>query len=82
MALIKKHIEMGDASGVREAAHSLKGASGTFGKTPVFETAYILEKMGIDGNLDNAMAMWNTLNQLLDQLHALIHAALETGDPA
>ncbi|MEO5364319.1 MAG: response regulator [Magnetococcus sp. DMHC-8] len=51
---IQDGIDHNDADRVREAAHSLKGASGAFGETPTYALAFQLEQAGRNGNLQEA----------------------------
>lgn len=71
---IQHGIEQQDADVVREAAHSLKGASGAFGQTPTYDLAWQLEQAGRNHDLQNA-------DELLKQLKCSVIAlekALET----
>ncbi len=45
-------IAAGDADAVARAAHSLKGASGTFGAERVFQVALAIERLAREGQLD------------------------------
>lgn len=65
---IQAGIEQDDAELVREAAHSLKGASGTFGDTPTYALAFQLEQAGRNRDLRDA---GNTLDRLHQSIAAL-----------
>ncbi|MEO5339092.1 MAG: response regulator [Magnetococcus sp. MYC-9] len=67
---IQDGIRRHDAELVREAAHSLKGATGAFGTTPTYELAYQVEQAGRNRNIVLAA-------ELLEQLQESI-ASLET----
>ena len=54
MTQIQDAIVAGDASRLRRAAHTLKGAVGNFGAIPTFEAALKLEMMGQSGDLHAA----------------------------
>src|SRR5262249_28041818 len=54
LAEIRAAVSAGDAPRLRRAAHTLKGAVGTFGAREAFEAALRLETMGREGNLGGA----------------------------
>ncbi len=64
-ASVRAAIEARDATQLRLAAHTLKGALRYFGETPASAAAYCLEKMGSDGNLDNAIDICGHLDKVL-----------------
>jgi PAS domain S-box-containing protein len=61
-------FERSDAKGLREAAHALKGAVGVFGPSAAFETAFILEKGDLQGDLNNARPIFQRLREQIDGL--------------
>ncbi|MBF0146933.1 MAG: Hpt domain-containing protein [Magnetococcales bacterium] len=66
---IRHAIERNDPLEVREAAHSLKGATGAFGKdNEVFQLAFTLEQTGQSGQLDQAMERYQQLETALKQM--------------
>jgi CheY-like chemotaxis protein len=56
LATLREKVEAGDARGVREAAHAIKGTVGNFGGQAASEAARALEVMGKDGVLTGAGA--------------------------
>ena len=56
LANLRQSVEAGDARGVREAAHAIKGTVGNFGGHAASEAARVLEVMGRDGVLNGAGA--------------------------
>ncbi len=73
---LKKAIENGDAPIVERAAHTIKGSVGTFSSKKAFETAFRLETMGRDGNLEDAVAVYSKLEQEVEELEAALKATL------
>jgi two-component system, sensor histidine kinase and response regulator len=68
LANLRKRLEDGDATGVQEAAHAIKGTVGNFGGRAASEAAYVLEAMGQGGVLTDAEAGVARLEQELDEL--------------
>jgi CheY-like chemotaxis protein len=66
---LRRCIDAGDASGVEDAAHAIKGSVGNFGARAAVDSALALEMMGRDGALGGAPP------ELLTLEHAV--AALE-----
>jgi HPt (histidine-containing phosphotransfer) domain-containing protein len=48
LANLRRSVEIGDARGVQEAAHAIKGTVGNFGAHAASEAARVLEVMGKD----------------------------------
>jgi len=75
LAEIRNAIERGDATRLRNAAHTLKGAVGNFRAQAAYEEAQRLETLGRDGNLAPAggacAALEKHLGRLLPALAAL-----------
>ena len=65
---IRTAVNSRDAEAVASHSHALKGASGNFGRNPVFYTAQELERIGKTGRLDKASA---TLQKLIKDLAVL-----------
>jgi HPt (histidine-containing phosphotransfer) domain-containing protein len=65
---LREAVRSGNAVAVKEEAHALKGGIGTFYAKAAYDTAYVLEKMGADGNLSNAQATLQTLESQLQSL--------------
>ncbi|MBF0273046.1 MAG: response regulator [Magnetococcales bacterium] len=61
MARIESALTIGNANEVREAAHSLKGATGAFGRVRVYDLALALEQAGKKGELRHAAELWHQL---------------------
>ena len=57
VSAIRQAIAEGNPSGLRIAAHTLKGSMRYFGSSEAFERAFLLEKMGQVGNLENTEAL-------------------------
>lgn len=68
MAEIMAAVESHDASALERAAHSLKGSIGTFGAEQAWRAAYHVECLGRKGDLREAGAAVNSLQQALRQL--------------
>ncbi len=68
MADIREAIARGDAARLRHAAHTLKGAVGTFRAGGAFDEAQRLETMGRDGNLTSAAGACANLEKHLERL--------------
>ena len=73
---LKNAIDNGDAPTVERAAHTLKGSVGTFSAKKALETAFRLETMGRDGNLQEAAAVYPKLEQEVEELEAALKATL------
>ena len=73
---LKKAIEDGDTTIVERAAHTLKGSVGAFSAKKAFETAFRLENMGHDGNLEEAAAEYSKLEQEVEELHRALKETL------
>lgn len=62
---IRGGVADGDADLVARAAHSLKGASGTFGAERVFQVAQAIERLARDGHLDAVIIGLDLLDEEL-----------------
>jgi CheY-like chemotaxis protein len=69
---IQRSVRAGDASAVRLAAHTLKGAVRYFGTTAVFKSAFRLESMGQDGDLETAPEVLASLESSMEQFLAAL----------
>ncbi|MBF0260681.1 MAG: response regulator [Magnetococcales bacterium] len=65
MARIERGLATGDANEVREAAHSLKGATGAFGRVEVHTLTFEIEQAGKAGELRRAAELWPRLGSAL-----------------
>ncbi len=74
---IRSGIERNDAEQVREAAHSLKGASAAFGhQTPTYALAFQLEQAGRSRDLHRAEEMLEQLQRSITALEKALCAEL------
>lgn len=73
---LKKAIDNGDAQIVERGAHTIKGSVGTFSAKKALETAFRLETMGRNGNLEDAAAIYSKLEQEVQELEAALRATL------
>ncbi len=77
---IRDGIDRQDADLVREAAHSLKGASGAFGNTPTYTLAFQLEQAGRHRDLSQADALLVQLHRSIAALERALDAELSKND--
>ncbi|MBF0126800.1 MAG: response regulator [Magnetococcales bacterium] len=77
MARIKRAITLGETEEVRDAAHSLKGATGAFGRVEVFHLAYAMEKAGRGGDLQQALSLWSQLDAALRTMEKTIRQKIQ-----
>jgi signal transduction histidine kinase/DNA-binding response OmpR family regulator len=75
---LREALRSGNAVAVKEEAHALKGGIGTFYATDAYDTAYVLEKMGADGNLTSAQATLQTLESQLQSLREKIDELIQS----
>ena len=73
---LKNAIDNGDAPIVERAAHTLKGSMGVFSAKKSLETAFRLETMGRDGQLQEAASVYSKLEQEIEELDAALRAVL------
>jgi len=64
-------IESKDAPGLQRTAHALKGMLGNFQAESSAQKAYALEKMGSNGQLENAADIYRQLSAELDSLERM-----------
>ena len=72
LAHIREGLAENDVQRVARAAHSLKGASGTFGADRVYQVSLSLEHLARDGRLDEVAMGYDLLSEELDKVVALI----------
>jgi CheY-like chemotaxis protein/HPt (histidine-containing phosphotransfer) domain-containing protein len=77
---VEQSIRGGDAATLRRVAHTIKGATRTFGANSAGELAESLETMGRCGELANAEPMFSRLKQRLDELSSELVAFVEKTD--
>jgi PAS domain S-box-containing protein len=83
MTALRRAIDRGDAPGLQQAAHTLKGELNTFAARTAFATALQLETLGRQGDLAAAGATLATLAQEVDRLRpALTALAREARGPS
>jgi signal transduction histidine kinase/DNA-binding response OmpR family regulator/HPt (histidine-containing phosphotransfer) domain-containing protein len=73
MKTMRLSIESSNAQGLRESAHSLKGAASNIGAAAVAKYASQLEKAGKDAAFDGTPELLNTLSAIVDQTVAEIN---------
>jgi PAS domain S-box-containing protein len=78
---VQRAAESGDAAGLKESAHALKGMSLNLSAAPVAEAALRLERMGRSGDLSRAGEVLKTLEHALDRLWDELDIFLETLAP-
>ena len=64
----RQAVKKGDGDALERAAHTLKGAIGNFAAREPFSTAFELETMGREGQLQGSMEICDALER---QLHLL-----------
>jgi CheY-like chemotaxis protein/anti-sigma regulatory factor (Ser/Thr protein kinase) len=69
---LRQAIAARDARGVRLTAHTLKGSLRYFGDTPAGDRSAELEEAGKSGNLDHADNIWESLEEDLEKLIAVL----------
>jgi two-component system sensor histidine kinase/response regulator len=68
MTALRNALARGDSKDLFMTAHSLKGAAGNLQAGATFKAALRLEKLGREGNLAEAPAALDALDQELDRL--------------
>jgi CheY-like chemotaxis protein/HPt (histidine-containing phosphotransfer) domain-containing protein len=75
---LREGVRSGHAATVKEEAHALKGGIGTFYAKEAYDTAYVLEKMGADGDLSNAQATLTALESQIQSLRRRIEELMQS----
>jgi HPt (histidine-containing phosphotransfer) domain-containing protein len=75
---LREAVRSGNAAAVKQEAHALKGGIGTFYAKAAYDTAYVLENMGADGNLSNAQATLQALESQLQSLRQKIEELIQS----
>jgi len=70
LADLRRCLETGDARGVMEAAHALKGCVGNFGGRAAADAALVLERMGREGALSGGGGRLAELEREVDRLRS------------
>ncbi len=78
MLRLKNAIQAGDARGVQEAAHTIKGMVAFFDAKTATETAVLLEKAGEGEQLANTSHLFNTLASELTLIEASLSQYMPT----
>lgn len=78
---IRGAVASGDAPALQRAAHTLKGSARYFKAAGVFERARDLEKMAGDGQLHDAEAVLENLEQAMGRFLPILEAYASTGEP-
>ena len=68
---IKAALTAGDAQGMGDAAHSIKGAAASLGIEDIRKAAHEVETSGRNGDIENARASLPDLENLLAQFESL-----------
>lgn len=76
MGRIKEAVGVRDSDAVMHSAHKLKGAVSNLGAKATFDTAFKLETMGREKNLDSVEQVYAKLEQDMDQLHKALKEIL------
>jgi PAS domain S-box-containing protein len=69
---VREAIEAGDADSVQRTAHQLKGSVSNFAAAEAVQAAQHLEDIGRDGDLRNARASFQVLQESLDRLRTAL----------
>jgi CheY-like chemotaxis protein len=72
MVAVREAVAQRSSSGLRAAAHKLKGTVRYFGVTQAFTNARQLEEMGEQGNLEGVETTLATLEKEIDRLAAIL----------
>ena len=80
MTVVRESVESGNADQVRRAAHAFKGSVGNFTDEAPMTTAFELEQIGRDGQLDQAATVLVRLEAEVEQFLAAL-GRFEAGRP-
>ena len=70
LTAVERAATAGDAARLRDAAHSIRGAVANFGAEDAVAAAFRLERMAVDGALDDLHAAWGELRATVGRLRA------------
>ncbi len=76
---LRKELKRGNAVGVKEAAHSLKSASGFLGALEVAELCQSLENLALKNAMDQALETLEVLEPAFEMAKAALEGELESG---
>lgn len=74
LGLLAARMKAGDAAGVANEAHSLKGSASTFGATALRRTAFEIEQAGRIGDLEQIGRLLPKLDRLAEETCGLLRA--------
>lgn len=69
---LKNHIAQNNAAGVRDVAHSIKGAAANLSALQVRDLSHLLEDMGASGELTGAPQTLDRLVSAMGELKAVL----------
>ena len=69
---VRAAVTRGEADTLRWAAHTIKGAVGTFSEAGAYQAAFRLETMGREGDLGDAQAAFDTLERELGRFRPVL----------
>ena len=72
LAAVREAIRQGDRSGLKSAAHLLRGSVGNFATSTAYEAARRLEAMAAADDMTSAEAVYNTLEEGIRQLQTVL----------
>ena len=74
-------VTAGDSEALVGPAHALKGMLGNFCAPPAEAAAYRVERMGREGQMDEAQAAVEALREEVQRLRDALHAFLDEQQP-
>ncbi|MDO9565248.1 MAG: response regulator [Candidatus Desulfaltia sp.] len=72
LSKIKKTIAAGNAKSLERTAHNLRGSAGSFGAKLAYNAAYLLEKLGREGKIEEAKEAFSDLEERTAELASAI----------
>lgn len=75
---VRAAVTSGEADALRRAAHTIKGAVGTFSEIGAYEAALRLETMGREGDLGDAGVVLATLEGELRSIREVLEHLADT----
>lgn len=72
LSKIKKTIAAGNAESLERTAHNLRGSAGSFGAKLAYDAAYLLEKLGREGKIEEAKEAFSDLEERTAELASAI----------
>jgi HPt (histidine-containing phosphotransfer) domain-containing protein len=68
MSRIRAALKRQDLKSLEQAAHTLKGSVGNFCAPAAYAASFKLEKIGREGNVEEAQQAWVELEEAMEQL--------------